>query len=71
MKYTLTIKDGRGKVKLQADSELLGLLKLYCLHNVKGKQRAEVIDNETGEVLYIVEGRGRSFPAVTYSVSVH
>lgn len=71
MKYQVTIKDGRGKVKLVADSELLGLLKLYCLQNVKGKQRADIIDNETGEVLYCVEGQGRSFPKVTYSVSVH
>ena len=68
--YTLTIYDGRGHIKFRADSLMLGMLKMYCLTHLKGKQTADIIDSETGEVVYIAEARGNSFPKVTYSVAV-
>ena len=63
--YLICRRDGRGKELATYETQVLAMAKLFALQNTKGKGVTDIIDAETGEVLYIVVGQGsNSFPKV-------
>lgn len=69
--YRITRYDGRGRVLQVLETQVLGLAKLFALQNTKGKGTTDIINSYTGEVLYIVQGRGANmFPKVVLNQPV-
>ena len=67
--YTITHRDYRGNIKQELECQVLGAGKLYALYNTKGKSTTTITD-ESGKVLYRVEGQGQNtFPKVTVNVA--
>ena len=65
MKYLIYQRDGRGKHLRTLETQSLALAKLFALQNTRGKGVTDILDAETGEVLYIVVGQGANmFPKV-------
>ena len=63
--YLICRRDGRGRNLQTLETKSLAMAKLYALQNTKGKGVTDILDAETGEVLYIVVGQGANmFPKV-------
>ena len=57
--------DGRNRVLQVLESESLAMCKMYALTNTTAKGHTDILDAETGEVLYVVKGMGKDcFPKV-------
>ena len=68
--YEIYKFDGRGRVLQVLETMSLAVAKMFALTNTTAKGRIEVLDADTGEVLFIVQGTGANcFPKVTHDVT--
>jgi hypothetical protein len=63
-KYELLQFNGRGKCTLALEGMGTGMLKMWALQNTNGKKLTVIRDDETKEILYVVQGKGKDFPKV-------
>ena len=57
--------NGRGKVLQVLRCESLARCKMYALAHTTAKGHTDILDSETGEVLYTIKGMGKGcFPKV-------
>ena len=57
--------DGRERVLQVLECESLAMCKMYALTHTTAKGHTDILDAETGEVLYVVKGMGKDcFPKV-------
>ena len=68
--YEIIVFNGKGRILRVLETESMPLAKLYAMQNTTAKGHTDIIDDETGEVLFTVEGQGRDmFPKVTYDIT--